>query len=119
VYGAGSVVCHQLPARSFHAWDAQWPVCARCTGIYIGAAVTAATYVVSGFSRANVVSAGTVTSWRARVLLAVAALPTALTLVYEWTTGITPSNTMRALAGAPIGAAVAFVVVSSLTAPRV
>src|SRR3990172_4419420 len=41
VYGAGSFICHQLPARSFHSWSAQWPVCARCTGIYVGAAVTA------------------------------------------------------------------------------
>ena len=26
VYGAGSVVCHQLPGRSFFLWSAQWPV---------------------------------------------------------------------------------------------
>ncbi len=125
VYGAGSFICHQLPARSFHLWSAQWPVCARCTGIYFGAAVAAilATvtvrlkpdttsgipeYVVSGFSR-TVGRAG-----RARVLLAVAAFPTAATLVYEWTTGDTPSNAIRALAGAPLGAAVAFIVVEAL-----
>src|SRR5437773_7229118 len=41
VYGAGSFICHQLPARSFHSWSAQWPVCARCTGIYFGAAMAA------------------------------------------------------------------------------
>jgi hypothetical protein len=40
-----------------------------------------------------------------------AALPTAVTLIYEWTTGDTPSNAIRALAGAPLGAAVAFLVV--------
>jgi hypothetical protein len=33
-------------------------------------------------------------------------LPTALTLAYEWTTGIMPSNWIRALAGVPLGAAV-------------
>ena len=37
VYAIGHVVCHQLPARSFHLWGAQLPVCARCTGIYAGA----------------------------------------------------------------------------------
>src|SRR5438552_15946408 len=42
VYGAGSFICHQLPARSFHSWSAQWPVCARCTGIYVCEAVKAA-----------------------------------------------------------------------------
>ena len=48
---------------------------------------------------------------RARGLLVAAALPTAVTLIYEWTTGDTPSNAIRALAGAPLGAAVAFLVV--------
>ena len=38
-------------------------------------------------------------------MLAVAAVPTAATLVYEWTTGDMPSNMIRALAGAPLGAA--------------
>ena len=48
---------------------------------------------------------------RARGLLVAAALPTAVTLIYEWTTGDTPSNAIRAFAGAPLGAAVAFLVV--------
>ena len=43
-----------------------------------------------------------------------AALPTAVTLVYEWTTGNTPSNAIRALAGAPLGAAVALIVIEAL-----
>src|SRR5438067_12965322 len=41
VYLIGSIVCHQRPERSFHLWSAQLPVCARCTGIYAGAAVAA------------------------------------------------------------------------------
>ena len=28
--------CHRLPERSFYLWDKQFPVCARCTGIYFG-----------------------------------------------------------------------------------
>lgn len=37
IYLAGSVVCHQLPERSFF-WTngVQLPVCARCTGLYLG-----------------------------------------------------------------------------------
>ncbi len=38
VYGVGSLICHQLPERSYHLWAAQMPVCARCAGIYFGAA---------------------------------------------------------------------------------
>src|SRR6266540_2695250 len=41
IYGVGSLVCHQRPERSFHIWGAQLPVCARCAGIYAGAAVAA------------------------------------------------------------------------------
>ena len=41
-----------------------------------------------------------------------------MTLVYEWTTGDTPSNVIRALAGAPLGAAVVFVVVERCATPQ-
>jgi uncharacterized membrane protein len=37
VYAAGSVLCHQLPERSFFLDGHQLPVCARCTGLYLGA----------------------------------------------------------------------------------
>jgi hypothetical protein len=47
-------------------------------------------------------------------MLGVAVVPSALTLVYEWTTGTTPSNVIRALAGAPLGVAVVCVVVRAL-----
>src|SRR5262245_11882327 len=40
VYGIGSGICHQLPERSFYLWGRQLPVCARCAGIYAGAALT-------------------------------------------------------------------------------
>jgi uncharacterized membrane protein len=119
VYGAGSFICHQLPERSFHTWSAQWPVCARCTGIYLGAVAAVVATVVTTvrlkpdttYVTRHVTHKST---WRARVLLVLAALPTAVTLVYEWTTGDTPSNAIRALAGAPLGAAVAFIVVQAL-----
>jgi uncharacterized membrane protein len=119
VYGAGSFICHQLPARSFHAWSAPWPVCARCTGIYLGAAVAAIVATVR--LKADPlydIRRDSVTARHARLLLMVAAFPTAATLVYEWTTGITPSNAIRALAGAPLGAAVAFVIVEALRGRR-
>lgn len=36
---AGGWWCHQLPARSPHLWGAQLPLCWRCSGILIGAAL--------------------------------------------------------------------------------
>ena len=41
VYLTGGAICHQLPERSFDLWGHQMPVCARCTGIYAGAALAA------------------------------------------------------------------------------
>jgi uncharacterized membrane protein len=32
----GSSVCHQIPSHSFSAGDVQFPVCARCAGLYLG-----------------------------------------------------------------------------------
>jgi uncharacterized membrane protein len=104
VYAIGSLICHQLAARSFRLWSTPLPVCARCAGIYAGAAVTAV-LGLAGHVRAKLAAAGS-----ARRILVVAAVPTAATLIYEWTTGDTPGNWVRALAGAPIGAALAWIV---------
>jgi uncharacterized membrane protein len=107
VYGVGSLVCHQLPQRSFRLFSAQMPVCARCTGIYVGAAVAA---VVSAFGHGRAVPDH---RWDSRLVLSVAALPCAITLVAEWTTGVMPSNLVRAAAGLPLGAGVAWLVMTS------
>jgi uncharacterized membrane protein len=32
----GYAVCHRIAARSFHAHDRPLPLCARCTGVYLG-----------------------------------------------------------------------------------
>lgn len=103
VYAIGHAICHQLPLRSFHAWGASLPVCARCTGIYVGAAVVAMAVMVQPI-------AADLAGSRARRLLLAALVPTATTLVYEWTTGATPANWVRALAGFPLGAAVAWMI---------
>ncbi len=110
-YAIGSIICHQIAARSFHLGSAPLPVCARCTGIYIGAAVTALAGVRFRPRRPLRPAGGEAlrTALFRRVLL-LAVLPTAATLVYEWTTGVTPPNAVRALAGAPIGAAVAWII---------
>ncbi len=33
---AGYAVCHRIDARSFHIGDRQTPLCARCSGMYLG-----------------------------------------------------------------------------------
>jgi uncharacterized membrane protein len=99
IYAIGHVVCHQLPARSFHLWMTSLPVCARCTGIYLGAAVTAIALLRVRLPESN-----------PRAVLLMAMLPTAATLVFEWTTGVMPAHWIRALAGVPLGVAVAWAI---------
>src|SRR5713101_8023348 len=95
VYRCGSLLCHQVPERSFHLWATQMPVCARCTGIYSGGALAAlATAVVGRRGRLPV---------PARTALIVAAMPSLATLLVEWTGGEMPAGWLRALAGAPLG----------------
>jgi uncharacterized membrane protein len=110
-YLLGGIVCHQLPARSFHLADAQLAVCARCTGIYAGAAAAflwqSCWLVWSG--RAATVDRGELGPWTARVFLIAGAAPTLMMVLLEslgfWTT----SNSARALAGVPLGVVIALV----------
>ena len=108
VYGVGHFICHQRPERSFALWATLMPVCARCTGIYIGAACAAIGLTLR--RRPIHLERGAVIA---------AALPMAATLVYEWTTGVMPSNGIRALTGVVVGSVVAAVVIASVSeAPR-
>jgi uncharacterized membrane protein len=100
VYAAAAQVCHQRLERSFHTTATAWPVCGRCSGLYLAAPVGA----VLGWSRRSR-GRGAV-----RVGLAAAALPTLLTLVLEWW-GAPMTNAVRALAALPLGATVAAVLV--------
>ncbi|MGE0704415.1 MAG: DUF2085 domain-containing protein [Vicinamibacterales bacterium] len=104
VYGVGSVVCHQRPERSFASWGVTWPVCARCTGIYAGAAAAALMFLVG---KRRISPAASIRPW---VVVAIGALPSMATLVYEWTTGVTPGNVTRLVAGLPIGLGVIAVI---------
>lgn len=104
VYQIGRVVCHQIPERSFQLMMMPLPVCARCTGIYAGAAAAAVLIPSFGATRHQPILA------QARLVLVAAAIPTVATLVYEWTTGDVPAHWMRAAAGAPLGAAVAWII---------
>jgi len=127
VYAIGSVICHQRPERSFYLWSHQLPVCARCTGIYVGAALAvlvnavrggrlvppqggdASTLVMSAVD-GRALAAGTRARRDTRTILVMAALPAMATLVYEWTTGVTPSNWIRAASGLCLGVGVAVLI---------
>ena len=119
MYTAGSVICHQRAERSFHLLGVQLPVCARCLGIYAGAALLSVIVAARprfspalpfGGTRRRAADGDSRSS--ARTVLLISALPTAVTLLAEWATGHTPGNWTRALSGVPLGAAVAWIVSS-------
>jgi uncharacterized membrane protein len=105
-YAFGALICHQLPERSFHIGAYQLPVCARCFGLYAGAAMAGVPAWLRGAPRA----------WprSIRLLTVAAAIPTVATVGAEWAGIWKPSNVIRAAAGAPLGFVAAFVVMRAL-----
>jgi uncharacterized membrane protein len=103
VYIATSRICHQNPGRSFHSDGVKWPVCGRCSGLYLGGAAGAVAWLVMRRRPSS----------RLLAWLAVAAVPTALTMVLEWTGVGGVGNVTRALAGVPLGAMIAWVLVQT------
>jgi uncharacterized membrane protein len=115
LYAAGSLICHQLPERSFHLQAFQLPVCARCFGLYAGGAAGTAAFLVAG-PRPVFRSPA-----RRFLITAAAAVPTIATLVLEHGLGWAFSNSTRALAAVPLAAIVALVMagaVAVVSSPR-
>jgi len=48
---SGYALCHRLTERSFTVYGRQFPLCARCTGMYLGAALTILTLFLAGRAR--------------------------------------------------------------------
>jgi uncharacterized membrane protein len=108
-YFAGSVVCHQIAERSFVTAGRQWPICARCAGIYLGVAVGFAAWLLvrAGLARRSV-GEGRVKIWRPAPgsvikILSVVAVPT----LVSWGSGVLGiwdgTNTIRFMLAAPLG----------------
>ena len=114
LYLFGSIICHQIAERSFHVDGAQLPVCARCLGLYVGAALGA---VAATSSRLVPGSDPTTTRHWGLTPFIVAAMPTIVTVLAEWAGIWQPSNLVRAVAGVPAGVVVAFLVMATLRRP--
>ena len=111
LYAAGSLICHQIPDRSFHLDSFQLPVCARCFGLYVGGSIGSVAAALAGpGARHRLISAD---ARRRYFWTAMAALPTVLTFVLERAFGWPLSNDARAAAAIPLAAVVAFVVTSA------
>ena len=109
LFPIGTFICHQRPERSFFVGGVQLPVCARCTGLYVGAAVAAPAALVA----ATAAGVG-----RARWVLAAAALPTAITWTVEIAGLAHFSNVTRFIAALPLGLVAAWLVLGELRGTR-
>jgi uncharacterized membrane protein len=101
-YALASLVCHQMPTRSFHYGAVQLPVCARCIGLYGGAAIGAIVFAAEE-RRLGALSP--------RGALIAGALPVIVTVALEQAHAWAPGNVIRAMTGIVLGLAAAFVVV--------
>jgi uncharacterized membrane protein len=110
-YMAGSLICHQQSDRSFHYGTAQFPVCARCYGLYGGGVVGVLSWAgLAGIGAARRRAAARWTSFAVvRGVLIVAAVPTVATVALAWI-GWDASNAVRAILAIPLGVAIAAVV---------
>ena len=101
VYLASSTICHRIPARSFHTAGVQWPVCGRCSGLYLaapfGALLALVTRRRTSDGRANA------------KLIGVAAGPAIASMALEHLGVYDIGNVGRALTAVPIGIAVMLV----------
>jgi uncharacterized membrane protein len=105
LYVTGALICHQRPERSFHLAGRSMPVCARCTGLYAGAALAA--------PLAMVAAAAALAAARARMLALAAALPTITTWCLEFFGGVPFSNAARFAAALPLGFVAAWLVLGA------
>jgi uncharacterized membrane protein len=101
-YLAGSIVCHQLPDRSFHLAGAQLPVCARCTGLYVGGALGSIAWLL--WRRVRSRKLASLDRKRATLAIVIVAVPTILTAATAFLGVWDLSNTSRALLALPLGA---------------
>jgi uncharacterized membrane protein len=113
IFSIGAVICHQRPERSFF-WDAhQFPVCARCTALYLSGAVGLMAWVVVKLAR----------RWRpmsfdprvAVRLIVIAAIPTAVSVASGAIGAWDGTNITRALLALPLGASAGAIVAAVAT----
>jgi uncharacterized membrane protein len=114
-YLAGSLICHQRPERSFHLEGVQYPVCARCLGLYVGslAGILAWAAVAGVRSIPRGRAARFVNSSAPRSILMLVAAPTVASVALAWAGAWDGSNLLRATLAAPLGAVIAAVVAAT------
>ena len=106
IFRGFSLLCHQIPGRSFHLHDYPFAVCARCAGLYFGLAAGLATYPLwRSLQRLDTPARG----W-----LILALLPVGVDFLLGFTGIWENTHWSRAFTGAILGVAIAFYLVPGL-----
>jgi uncharacterized membrane protein len=114
IYLAGSVICHQLPERSFFLTNGvQLPVCARCTGLYLGGLLAALGWV--GHKVRIRGRAWSLDPRAALRLTVIASLPTLVSVLLSSAGVWDGTNVLRAALALPAGIAGGVVVAAAAT----
>ena len=113
IYAAGGLICHQRPERSFFLNGHQFPVCARCTGLYLSAAMGIIGWLALKIARRW--SSLPFDPRLAKRVVILSAIPTAVSFM----TGVLGiwdgSNLTRAMLAIPVGASAGAVVAAVAT----
>ncbi len=106
----GYAVCHRIDVRSFHLGERQMPLCARCTGMYLGAMLGLVFQALTGKRRAGM------PPWRVIVFLGALVLAFGVDGVNSYLhlfpgapALYEPSNLLRLLTGTGMGLVIALV----------
>jgi uncharacterized membrane protein len=104
----GYAVCHQIDLRSFHIGDIQLPLCARCSGMYLGAMVGLIYQWVIGRRRTGMPPWQVIVPTSIFLLLfAVDGLNSFFSLFSNGLGLYQPNNSLRLLTGTGMGLAIA------------
>jgi len=97
----GFSVCHQLPSRSLNIGNLYLPVCARCTGIYIGFLVSAVILFLMFRKKENDLPPAYIT-----IILFLFILSTVINGVLSYFTPLSTSNNVRLVTGFLCGSSI-------------
>lgn len=103
----GYAVCHRIDLRSFHLGERQLPLCARCTGMYLGALVGLGFQQIAangktGTPHWSVIGGATCLAGA----FAIDGINSYLTLLPGFPSAYEPQNWLRLLTGSGMGVAV-------------
>jgi uncharacterized membrane protein len=108
----GYTICHQIPERSFSMAGVHLPLCARCTGTYLGIAIAFAAFALLGRLRAGEMPSKAMLVVMALfiITMGVDGLNSYLSLFARAPTLYVPHNWLRAATGSLNGIALSVIV---------